>query len=443
MKAGYRLTVTSATSGPAVLGRYRLLRHIGEGGMGVVHLASGPDGRRVALKVLRPHVVGDPEGRARLAREVASLQRVRSERVAEFLDADPWGPTPFVVTRFVPGLSLSDYVDEYGPLRGQQLLRLAGGLAEALAAVHAVGVVHRDVKPSNVLLEGQDPVLIDFGLARAAEDAAVTMTGWMMGTPAYLTPEIALGQEPGPATDVHSWASTVAFACRGTSPFGRGPQAVLLDRVRRNDHDLDGVPADLHDVLLRCLDTDPRARPPATVLAGWLAGSRERRRDDRARAGGGATAAGGSSAWTPLTPPPRSHPPVEQARPATALLPSRDPTADAARHPWSPVGSGPLPAAGVRPAPAGGAAPPLGRADRVGRCCGRCWRCGSSRCSPPRRTSPRRLPGWSSPAWSPGDAPWRRGAAAGRCAGSGAATASSRPSSRRGTPRPASRRRPC
>jgi hypothetical protein len=256
-----------------VLGRYRLLRTIGEGGMGVVHLASGPDGRRVAVKVLRPHVVGNGEGRARLAREVASLQRVRSTRVAEFLDADPWGPTPFVVTRFVPGLSLSDYIDEYGPLRGPAVLRLAGGLAEALAAVHAVGVVHRDVKPSNVLLEGHDPVLIDFGLARSAEDASVTMTGWMMGTPAYLTPEIALGEEPGPATDVHSWASTVAFACRGTSPFGRGPQSVLLDRVRRNAYELEGVPVDLVEVLMRCLDPDPRARPPATVLAGWLAGS--------------------------------------------------------------------------------------------------------------------------------------------------------------------------
>jgi hypothetical protein len=256
-----------------VLGRYRLLRTIGEGGMGVVHLASGPDGRRVAVKVLRPHVVGNGEGRARLAREVASLQRVRSDRVAEFLDADPWGPTPFVVTRFVPGLSLSDYINEYGPLRGPAVLQLAGGLAEALAAVHAVGVIHRDVKPSNVLLEGHDPVLIDFGLARAAEDASVTMTGWMMGTPAYLTPEIALGEEPGPATDVHSWASTVAFACRGTSPFGRGPQSVLLDRVRRNAYELEGVPGDLVEVLVRCLDEDPRARPPATVLAGWLAGS--------------------------------------------------------------------------------------------------------------------------------------------------------------------------
>jgi len=280
--------------------------------MGVVHLASGPDGSRVALKVLRPHVVGDREGRERLAREVTSLQRVRSARVAEFLDADPWGPIPYVVTRFVPGLSLSDYVGEYGPMRGQPVLRMAGGLAEALAAVHAVGVVHRDVKPSNVLIEGGEPVLIDFGLARAAEDASLTVTGWMMGTPAYLSPEIALGLEPGPATDVHSWATTVAYACRGSSPFGRGPQPVLLDRVRRNEYDLEGVPPDLREVLVACLASDPQARPSATVLAGWLAGPH-----------GAATA----TVHVPAAPQP--------PRVATQVL--RGPTD---HPPWSPVGSG-------------------------------------------------------------------------------------------------------
>jgi hypothetical protein len=239
--------------------------------MGVVHLAIAPGGSRVAVKVLRPHVVATSDGRRRLAREVAALQRVRSDRVAAFLDSDAWAERPYVVTRFVPGLSLSEYVDEYGPMRGSGLLRVAHGLAEALAAVHAVGVVHRDVKPSNVLLEDRDPVLIDFGLARAADDQTVTIAGWMLGTPAYMTPEIAEGHDPDAAVDVYAWASTMAFACTGRSPFGSGHQAVVLDRVRRNHYDLTGVPSDLRPILERCLVLDPRARPRAALLVDWLA----------------------------------------------------------------------------------------------------------------------------------------------------------------------------
>ena len=270
--------VAARPGGPPQLGRYRLLRRIGEGGMGVVHLAAAPDGSRVALKVLRPHVVADTAGRQRLAREVDALQRVRSSRVAALLDADAWGDTPYVVTRFVPGLSLNEYVNEYGPLRGAGLLGLGRGLAEALAEVHAVGIVHRDVKPSNVLIENDEPVLIDFGLARAADDATVTVAGWMLGTPAYLTPEIVEGRDPEPACDVHAWASTLVYACTGRSPFGGGHQTVVLDRVRRNDYDLSDVPADVRRVLERCLATDPRSRPSAAVLAGWL-GAAEPTRD--------------------------------------------------------------------------------------------------------------------------------------------------------------------
>ncbi len=281
MDAPGRVSAAPAPGGPPRLGPYRLLRGIGEGGMGVVHLAVAPDGTRVALKVLRPHVVADAAGRERLAREVDALQRVRSSRVAALLDADAWGPTPYVVTRFVPGLSLPEYVAEYGAMSGAGLLRLGHGLADALAAVHAVGVVHRDVKPSNVLLEGEDPVLIDFGLARAADDATVTVVGGMLGTPAYLSPELAEGHDPVPAGDVHAWASTIAFACTGRSPFGTGHQAVVIDRVRRNAYDLTGVPPDMRAVLERCLVADPRARPPAAVLAGWLGGLGGGRAPDR------------------------------------------------------------------------------------------------------------------------------------------------------------------
>ncbi len=247
---------------------YTLLSKIGEGGMGVVHLAQRGNGPRVALKVLRPHVVGGDEGRARLAREVASLSRVRSRRVAEIVDADPWGEIPYVATRYVPGPALHDFVADEGPMTGGALRRFAAGLAEALRAVHDVGVLHRDIKPSNVLVEGRDPVLIDFGLARLAEeDQRLTQTGWLLGTPGYLAPEILEGDDPTSAADVHSWAATVVFAGTGRSPFGRGPAMAVMDRVRRGAHDLSGLPAPARRLLEPALHPDPLVRPTLDEIA--------------------------------------------------------------------------------------------------------------------------------------------------------------------------------
>lgn len=238
--------------------------------MGVVHLARRPGGERVALKVLRPHIVGDDEARARLAREVSSLSRVRSRWVAEIVDADPWGEIPYVATRYVPGLSLHELVQETGPVTGDDLWHLARGLAEGIDTVHAVGVLHRDVKPSNVLMEGRNPILIDFGLARVADDPKLTHTGWLLGTPGYLAPEILHGDEAGPEADLHSWAATVAYAGTGRPPFGRGPSMAIMDRVRRGLHDLSGLPDDLADVLDAALDPDPRRRPDLPTLLHWL-----------------------------------------------------------------------------------------------------------------------------------------------------------------------------
>ncbi len=234
--------------------------------MGVVHLAQGPNGKRVALKVLRPHVVGDSEARERLAREVNSLKRVSSPRIAEILDADPHGPVPFVVTRYVPGLSLYHHVGEEGPIGGADLLHFADALAEALQAVHAVGVLHRDIKPTNVLMEGRSPVLIDFGLARVAEDARLTQTGWLLGTPGYLAPEILYGDDATVASDVHAWAATVVFAATGRPPYGKGPAMAIMDRVRRGEHDLSGVPVALGRLLRECLDPEPLERPAVREL---------------------------------------------------------------------------------------------------------------------------------------------------------------------------------
>ena len=238
--------------------------------MGVVHLAQGPDGRRVALKVLRPHIVGDSEARERLAREVSSLRRITSPRIAEILDADPHGELPYVVTRYVPGLSLYHHVAEEGPIAGGDLLHFADCLAEALQAVHSVGVLHRDVKPTNVLMEGRSPVLIDFGLARVAEDPRLTQTGWLLGTPGYLAPEILYGDDASPASDVHAWAATVVFGATGRPPYGKGPAMAIMDRVRRGEHDLSGVEEPLRRILRESLAPEPLDRPSVHELLSFV-----------------------------------------------------------------------------------------------------------------------------------------------------------------------------
>ncbi|WP_380173961.1 protein kinase [Kineococcus sp. DHX-1] len=255
------------------LGSYRLDREIGQGGMGIVYLGLDDDHRAVALKVLKPHIAADPQARQRLAREVSTLERVRSPRVAEVIAADVDGPWPHLVTRYVPGPSLEHVVQTRGPLRGSRLRDLGHGLAEALHAIHAAGVVHRDLKPSNVLLLDGLPVVIDFGIAHVADDVRLTSTGLVMGTPGYLSPEVVAGGFVSPATDWWGWAATVAFAASGRPPFGTGPMPVVLDRVRRADVDLSEVPADLRGPVLAALAVNPAHRPHPDALLRALDGA--------------------------------------------------------------------------------------------------------------------------------------------------------------------------
>jgi len=252
------------------LGPYRLIHRIGEGGMGVVHLGLDRQGRAVAIKVLRPHIAYDPEARSRLEREVETLSRISDDRVAAVLDADILGERPYIVTRYVAGPSLDEVVAGRGALPGDQLLRLGCGLVGALDAIHAVGVVHRDLKPGNVLIEDDDPVVIDFGIAHVADDIRLTSVGLVMGTPGYLSPEVIEGAGVTEATDWWGWAATLAFAASGRPPFGRGPMDVVLDRVRRGHTDLTGVDQRLVPLLEAALSPDPRRRPPAGEVVAAL-----------------------------------------------------------------------------------------------------------------------------------------------------------------------------
>ncbi len=251
---------------PKSLGPYRLQDRLGEGGMGVVHLARDREGRPVAVKVLHPAGTEGANARRRLAREVETMRRVRSPYVAEVLDADVTGEYPYIVTRFVSGPTLDEMVRGRGPLSGQGLRRLAYGMAEALTAIHAAGVVHRDLKPGNVMLTDDRPIVIDFGIAQAGDATRLTQTGLVMGTPGYLAPEVIEGQPSSPASDIHSWGSTMTFAATGHLPFGGGSYETIFYRIVSGRADLTGVPAPLVPLISAALARDPSHRPSA----GWL-----------------------------------------------------------------------------------------------------------------------------------------------------------------------------
>jgi hypothetical protein len=260
----------SAHSGE-LLGPYRLRELLGEGGMGMVYLASGPDDRPVAVKVLRHPAPGEETARRRLAREVDTMRRVHSPFVAEVLDADVDGDPPYIVTQYVAGRTLEDLVAAEGPLTGPSLASLACGLAAALVAIHAAGVVHRDLKPANVMLVNGEPVVIDFGIAQAPDSTRLTMTGMFMGTPGYLAPEVIEGGDSSAAADVHSLAATLAYAATGRPPFGTGQFQAIFYRIVHGQPDLATLPEPLRPVILAGLARDPAGRPTASDLAARVA----------------------------------------------------------------------------------------------------------------------------------------------------------------------------
>ncbi len=252
------------------LGDYRLVQRLGQGGMGVVYLAVDRRGRAVAVKVLRDHVAHDAAARARLAREVSSLSRVRHPGVAAVIAADTAGRRPYLVTRYVAGPPLDRWVAEHGPLTGGDLVRFARHLSDALIAIHRAGVIHRDLKPSNVLMLDGDPIVIDFGIAHVADDARLTSTGLVMGTPGYLPPEVIESGAVTDATDWWGWAATLAFAASGQPPFGRGRVDAVLHRVTAGQPDLSGVDTRLAPLLAAALHPVPEQRPHRDVILAAL-----------------------------------------------------------------------------------------------------------------------------------------------------------------------------
>ncbi|MET9068127.1 serine/threonine-protein kinase [Streptosporangium sandarakinum] len=258
--------MTGETQAPERLGPYRLLRQIGEGGMGVVHLGLDEDGREVAVKVLHPHVAADLKARDRLTREVETMRRVRSPQVAEVVDAELTGRQPYIVTRFAPGRTLEDIVLTDGPLDADGVIRLARGLCAALVAIHAADVVHRDLKPANVMIVDGEPLVIDFGIAHLVNATRLTQTGMFVGTPGYLAPEIIRDSEITQAADVHALASTVFFAATGKPPFGTGSFEVVCFNIMEGRANIDQAPVWLRGWLRRALAVDPDARPSAQEL---------------------------------------------------------------------------------------------------------------------------------------------------------------------------------
>ncbi|MEO3764291.1 bifunctional serine/threonine-protein kinase/ABC transporter substrate-binding protein [Streptomyces sp. B8F3] len=256
-------------SDPAHLGGNRLLGRLGAGGMGVVYLARTRAGAPAAVKVIQPEYAEQPEFRARFRREAASARRVASPWVVPVLDADTEAVAPWLATAFVPGPSLAEAVTACGPLPGRGVRVLGKVLARAVAAVHDAGLVHRDLKPGNVLLALDGPRLIDFGIARptAAEETELTSDSMVVGTPGFLSPEQARARQVGPASDVFSLGCVLAYAATGRPPFGTGAADALLYRTVHDEADLDGLADEgLRALLVRCLAKDPDGRPTAAGL---------------------------------------------------------------------------------------------------------------------------------------------------------------------------------
>ncbi|MFD3487490.1 PQQ-binding-like beta-propeller repeat protein [Streptomyces sp. NPDC058665] len=243
-------------------GSYRLEACLGSGGMGVVHLARSASGLRLAVKVVHQQYAADPEFRARFRQEVAAARRVSGAFTAPVVDADPDAERPWMATSYIPGPTLAEQVKSNGPMAPAELRRLTAGLAEALRDIHRAGVVHRDLKPGNVLLTDNGPRVIDFGISRPVDSDLRTETGKLIGSPPYMAPEqFQRPREVGPAADVFALGSLLVHAATGRGPFDSDSPYIVAYQVVHDEADLVGLPADLAPLVGRCLAKDPQKRP--------------------------------------------------------------------------------------------------------------------------------------------------------------------------------------
>ncbi len=282
---------------PPEVGPYQLVGRLGSGGMGIVYLGQDATGVRAAVKVMREEYTTDEGSRSRFHREATAVSRIDSPHIARLLAADVDGDAPWLATEYVEGPTLFSSVTADGPLTGERLWQVARGLAAALCAIHDAGVVHRDLKPGNVMLAPDGPKVIDFGIV-AGPPSTMTGSGVVLGSIGYLAPELlTTTRRARPAADVFSWGLTVAFAATGQPPFGAGPLDALLYRTVYGEPELDGLPATLRGVVAATLRKKPERRPDAAKLLTQL-GAAEQAANARA-AGAAATGAIATGAGAP------------------------------------------------------------------------------------------------------------------------------------------------
>ncbi|WP_221348409.1 protein kinase domain-containing protein [Streptomyces beigongshangae] len=243
------------------MGRYRLLGRLGSGGMGSVYLGRTPGGRPAAVKVINAHLQYDPAALGRFRREVETLGTIRNAFTAALIDAEVTNPPFWMATEYVPGPTLAGAVEASGPFPADLARAVLAALAEGLADVHVHNVLHRDIKPQNVILSATGPQLIDFGIARGEEMSHLTQVGTAIGTPGFIAPETLTRSEAGPASDVFALGVTMAYCLTGRPPYGQGSPATLSYRTVHEEMDLGGVPAEMARLIAACAHRDPARRP--------------------------------------------------------------------------------------------------------------------------------------------------------------------------------------